>query len=593
MTRTEDDEHNKNVKGVINDFISGEQVKATPEEIEATQVFSKKLVEDFGYQKAQIQTRPQFRIKASPSGDEKYPVDIAVFHDTSKDYGNLYMIVECKRKNRTDGLKQLKIYMGLSSAQIGIWFNGEQHIYLQKILDAQGKVTYRELPNIPKKDQRIEDIGKYKRKDLKPTNNLKAIFKDMRNHLAGNVTGITRDEAIAQEIMNILFCKIYDEINTGSNEEVMFRAGVNENINLVRDRILELFEKVKSEYSDVFSSTDIIKLDSEAIVYIVGELQNYCITEAQRDVIGDAFEVFIGPALRGGEGQFFTPRNVVRMAIEMLDPKPGELIIDPACGSGGFLIVALEKVWGDLTKDAQKHGWSTTTLESKKRDAATKYFRGIDKDSFLAKVTKAYMAIVGDGRGGVFCENTLKDLKEWNFSAREKIKLDSFDVLVTNPPFGSKISIKGDDILNQYKLGYKWKRDKKSKIWQMSNKLFDKQPPQILFIERCIQLLKPGGRMAIVLPDGILGNVTDGYVRKIILENTNIIAIVDLPIETFMPSTGTKTSVLFLEKKKLKDNGDKGQVFMAIAEKCGHDRRGKETPFDDLPKIAAEYKRFR
>jgi type I restriction enzyme M protein len=221
----------------IVDFISGQVIKVSPEEIEATQVFSKKLVEDFGYERNQIQTRPQFKIKQSPSGIEKYPIDIAVFKDKRKDYDNLYIIVECKRKNRTDGLKQLKIYLGLSSAQIGVWFNGEQHIYLQKILDTQGKVSYRELPTIPKKGQRIEDIGRYKRADLKPTNNLKAIFKDMRNHLAGNITGITRDESIAQEIMNILFCKIYDEINTSLNDEVTFRAGVNEDKFNVKDRI--------------------------------------------------------------------------------------------------------------------------------------------------------------------------------------------------------------------------------------------------------------------------------------------------------------------------------------------------------------------
>ena len=585
-------EQTKKILETVIDFISGQVIKASPEEIEATQVFSKKLVEDFGYIKKQIQTRPQFKIKQSPSGIEKYPVDIAVFNDENKNSDNLYLIVECKRKNLTDGLKQLKIYLGLSSAQIGVWFNGEQHVYLQKVLDSQGRVTYRELPNIPKKGQRVEDIGKYKRSDLKPTNNLKTIFKDMRNHLAGNITGITRDESIAQEIMNILFCKIFDEVNTGLNDEVTFRAGVDEDKEKIKDRIFGLFDKVKDEYNDVFSTNDVINLDADTIVYIVGELQNYCITEAQRDVIGDAFEVFIGPALRGGEGQFFTPRNVVKMAIQMLDPKPGEMIIDPACGSGGFLIVALEKVWADLTTEGKKKGWSESILLNKKRDVATRYFRGLDKDSFLAKVTKAYMAIVGDGRGGVLCENTLKNPKEWGSSTRDKIKLNNFEVLVTNPPFGSKIPVKGDDTLNQYEVGYKWSKDRKNDIWTKSNKLLDKQPPQILFIERCIQLLKPKGRMAIVLPDGILGNVTDGYVRKVILDKTNILAIVDVPSETFLPSTSTKTSLLFLEKRE--ENGKKSNrpIFMAIAEECGHDRRGKETKEDDLPKIAEEYKKF-
>jgi type I restriction enzyme M protein len=280
------------------------------------------------------------------------------------------------------------------------------------------------------------------------------------------------------------------------------------------------------------------------------------------------------------------------MAIQMLDPKPNEMIIDPACGSGGFLIVALEKVWGDLTTEGKKKGWSESILLNKKRDVATRYFRGIDKDSFLAKVTKAYMAIVGDGRGGIFCDNTLKNPKEWNSSTREKIKFNSFDVLVTNPPFGSKIPVKGEEVLNQYELGYKWRKDRKSGIWHKTNKLLDKQPPQILFIERCIQLLKPNGRMAIVLPDGILGNVSDGYVRKQISEKTHILAVVDLPSETFLPSTSTKTSILLLQKKGYGDRKPNVPTFMAIAEECGHDRRGRETKEDDLPRIAEEYKKF-
>ena len=126
-----------------------------------------------------------------------------------------------------------------------------------------------------------------------------------------------------------------------------------------------------------------------------------------RDAVGDAFEVFIGPALRGSEGQFFTPRNVVKMMVDILDPQPEEMIIDPACGSGGFLIVALEHVWQKLEREAKKKKWSTVQLDRKRREVASKFFRGIDKDSFLAKVTKAYMAIIGDGRGGVFCENSL------------------------------------------------------------------------------------------------------------------------------------------------------------------------------------------
>lgn len=582
-------------EGYIYDYISGEVVKATPEEIDAVQVFSKRLVEDFCYSKEQIQTRPQFRVRRRPSQEDTqkgYPIDIAVFENTNKDADNLYMVIECKHKRRQDGQKQLKIYMNLSSARIGVWFNGKEHLYLLKTFDENNNIKYIEIPTIPKEGQRVEDIGRYKRKDLQPAKNLKAIFNDMRNHLAGNITGITRDEAIAEQIINLLFCKIYDEINTNLDDEVTFRVGINEKDTEVKKRIIDLFDnQVKKEYDDVFDKSDTIKLPADAIKYIVGELQNFAITEADRDAIGDAFEVFIGPALRGSEGQFFTPRNVVKMVVEILDPATDEMIIDPACGSGGFMIVTLEYVWKKLEEEAKKKGWSEAVLENKKRDVATRYFRGIDKDSFLAKVTKSYMAIVGDGRGGVFCENTLKPVKEWNRKASDKIQLNSFKVLLTNPPFGAKIPIKGESLLKQYELGHKWKFNKDEDRWEITNKLWDKQPPQILFIERCIRLLEEGGRMGIVLPDGLLGNISDGYIRQFIRDNCKLLGVIDCPVETFQPSTSTKTSILLLQKKEGKK--EKYPIFMAVAKKCGHDRRGKEIQDDDFPEVINEFNKFR
>jgi type I restriction enzyme M protein len=346
-----------NIKtGYVIDYISGEQVKLTPEEIDSVQVFAQRLVEDYGYPKNHIQTRPQFRVRRRPSDEEKsYPVDIAIFTSDKKIEENLFMIIECKKKNRKDGSAQLKLYMGMSPAEIGVWFNGQDHLYLRKVVHKDGRQTYEELPNIPRFGQRIEDIGFFRRKDLKRPSNLKVVFKDIRNHLAGMTTGITRDESLAQEIVSILFCKIYDEVSTGRDEIVTFRSGHNESAKEIRKRIIDLFEKkVKLEYSDVFSDRDAITLDAESLSYVVGELQNYCITEAERDAIGDAFEVFIGPALRGSEGQFFTPRNVVRMIIDVLDPEPNDMILDPAAGSGGFLIMALEHVWRKLEAQAEE-----------------------------------------------------------------------------------------------------------------------------------------------------------------------------------------------------------------------------------------------
>lgn len=588
----------KEGEGFVEDYISGIPVRATPEEVGATQVFSARLVEDYSYHKNQIQTRPQFRVRKCPSDEAKeYPVDIAVFKSAEKSEDNLFMIVECKEPNEEAGLRQLKLYMDMSPAEVGAWFNGTAHAYIRKTQLTGGGWDYDPIPNIPQRGQRIKDIGRFKRKDLKPPHNLKAVFKDIRNHLAQLTTGIVRDEALAQEVINLLFCKIYDELNTGQDELVTFRCGVKEDVDNVKKRIVDLFEeKVKRVYDDVFSESDRLNLDPHSVAYIVGELQNYCVSEAERDVIGDAFEVFIGPALKGSEGQFFTPRNVIKAAVQILDPNPDEFLIDPACGTGGFLIVAIERVWQKIRLAAQRRKLSDAWIKEESARVATKYFRGIDKDSFLAKVTKAYMAIVGDGRGGVFCENSLKPTAEWRSAMREKIPIDSFDVLLTNPPFGAKIPVKGEDLLRKYDLGFKWKKqfsnNKIDWVWSRTNKIAKQVPPQVLFIERCLHLLKPGGRLAIVLPDGVLGGDKIGYVAAFIKTQAKVLALIDCPVETFAPMVTTKTHIVFLAKKSVPDTDSSYPVFMAIARKVGHNRKGRPLPDDDFPVIAANYERL-
>jgi type I restriction enzyme M protein len=586
--------------GYLEDYISGLPVRATPEEVDAVQVMARRLVEDFGYEKAQIQTRPQFRVRQRPSDSKRsFPVDIAVFRSTGHIEEDLFLVVECKKKNRKDGLAQLKLYLDMSPAELGVWFNGADHQYIRKVLRGDGSRTYESLPTIPRRGQRIEDVGLHRRRDLKKPSNLKAVFRDLRNHLAGNVTGITRDEALASEIVNLLFCKIFDEMNTGLDEIVTFRSGFDEDPQSVHSRLVELFERVKGEYTDVFAEDDKINLDPQNLVYVVGELQPYCVTEADRDAVGDAFEVFIGPALRGTEGQFFTPRNVVRLLVEMLDPQPGERIIDPACGSGGFLIMALEHVWHGLDEEGRRKGWSDVQLDRRKRDVANKAFRGFDKDSFLAKVTKAYMAIMGDGRGGVFCENTLYRAEDWSRHAQDAVQLGAFDVVLTNPPFGSKIRIKGTQVLGQYDLAHKWKRVKGGEPEQTSTLQSD-SPPQLLFLERCVQLLKPGGRLGIVLPESILGNPSYAHVLRWLADRATIEAVVTMPEPLFKTSgkggTHTKVAALVLRKHV---SDESVEIFMADAKWCGHDSRGNPTirkqpdgsftVLDDVPTIAARY----
>jgi type I restriction enzyme M protein len=577
--------------GYIEDFISGVAVRATPEEVEAVQVFSKMLVDDYGYPKELIQTRPQWRVKVRPSDTKKeYPIDIAVFSETAHTDDNIKIIVECKKTNRKDGKTQLEDYLRFSTARIGVWFNGEEKLFIKKS-ESKGKITFEPLPNIPRYGERLEDIGLYKRKDLKKAHNLKSVFRTIRNYLAANAVGITRDEVFAQQIINLIFCKIYDERFTKPDDTVKFRAGFGEKLSDVRARIQELFDHVKTKYSDVIDKSDQILLDNQTLAYAVGELQIYCLIDSERDAIADAFETFIGPSLKGGQGQFFTPRNVVKLLVDMVNPATDDKVIDPACGSGGFLVEAIRDVWKKIDERGALFGWPDSEIASEKQEVAIKHFLGIDKDDFLSKVAKAYMAIIGDGRGGVFCENGLEAPNHWKNITREHIQIGSFDVVVTNPPFGKKLKIDDTAILASFNLGHKWKLNKSHNKYEKTNTLHKGQAPQILFIERCLELLKKGGRLGIIAPESMFCNPSHRHIVQFIKTIARIKAVVSLPEELFQPYTHAKTCAVVIEK--METDSEKGHdIFMGIAKWCGHDSRGLPIPHDDLPKILEKFMEY-
>ena len=225
------------------------------------------------------------------------------------------------------------------------------------------------------------------KKELQPINNLKSVFREVRDYFAGNVTGITRDEKIAQNIMRLLFCKIFDEKTKNTEELVDFSNRPNETIDEFSKRIHSLFSKVKDTYSDIFEADEEIEILPNDLSFIVKKMEDFYLIDANRDIIADAFEELIGTTFRGGEGQFFTPRNVVQMMIDILQPQNDEKIIDPACGSGGFLVHILQH----LLTNGNKH-----------------YIAGIDKDLFLSKLAKIYLTLLGENEYHIFCENSLE-----------------------------------------------------------------------------------------------------------------------------------------------------------------------------------------
>lgn len=338
----------------------------------------------------------------------------------------------------------------------------------------------------------------------------------------------------------------------------------------------------------------------------MSELQPYSLLNTNIDIKGKAYEEIVGANLRGDRGEFFTPRNVMKMVVEMINPKINERVLDSSCGTGGFLVQAMTHVINQLEAQitasygALKKDWDNNTLrmfQDKISEMASQNYFGFDINPDLVKATKMNMVMNNDGSGNILKTNSLLPPHEWTDDFRTRLAeavgvnkssikdyntIAFFNVIVTNSPFGSKIPIKDRAILEQFELAHIWTNDKKKGLWTMTERLQSSVPPEILFIERCTQFLVPGGRMGIVLPDSILGSPGLGYIREWLIRNHRIIASIDLNADTFQPHNGTQTSVLFLQKKtqEQKNQEEKSgkmgdyNIFMAMVDKIGHDKRG-------------------
>jgi len=565
--------------GYILDLATGKPVDIRKPEEPVRQEYEKILHENYGYKYGQmdIEARIQ-RGEVRNIKNEKERADIVIYkiadktkRDQNKD---ILGIVETKAKTKKEGIKQLMSYMSATSCLWGVWTNGERIEYVYRDL-ATGELKENFVFQIPSRGESWEDVGRIKREDLKPAKSLKPIFRRMYYTLYSN-TNISRKEKLGSEMIRLIFCKIYDELYD-LDKPLRFRVGFHDKPEDVKKNVEDLWKDVKKNLVEegIFDKTEKILLDPKSIMYVVGELEKYSLTETDKDVVGDAFEVFAERQFVGDKGEYFTPREVVKMAVEIIDPKPRERVLDPACGSGGFLIYALEHIWDAMDKSPQYK--NSKNLNSMKKDFAQKYFYGIDKEIDLVKICKAYMSIIGDGRSNIVKADSLKGPDEWEAMTKAVLtedgnKMKKFDVILTNPPFGTKIKVKHPHILKRYDLGHKW--EFKDGGWEKTNKTKETEP-QILFLELCLNLLEDGGRMAIVLPDGIFGNPTDAYIREWIKDKAEILSVVDCSHTTFMPHTHTKTSVLFLKKWKGEANSNY-PIFMSIVEKCGHDNRGND-----------------
>ena len=569
------------------DYATGKRVDLSKPEEQVRQEYERVLVESYSYLKSDIDIEV-----AIPRGTGRFSdrADVVIYRDAAgrDPASDIVGLVEVKKNNRRDGITQIKSYMTATSAEWGVWTNGEDISYLCR----RGTQVLEEyINNIPIRGQSIDDVGRLKKSELEPFSRteLKAAFRRILNHLYAN-TNIGRREKLGAEMVKLIFAKIEDE-KTYVDQPPQFRAETGERPDAIHARVNQLFLRVRDELQQdgIFSPHEEIALDSRSVAWVVGQLHNGSLLTTDTDVVGDAFEVFSESRFIGEKGEFFTPRGVVKVAVKIANPKPNDTICDPACGSGGFLIHAMKWVWEAMGHDPK---WrNVPDIRSIQREMSVRTVFGIDKETDLVKIAKAHMAIAGDGRSNIVHENSLHAHSEFAGEAKTNFIRDGvfrqFDVILTNPPFGTKTKVMASDA-EQFYLGHKWSRANNG--WRQTNKATDRDP-YVLFVERCLDMVRPGGVLGIVLPETVFHAPTLGYLRQFVTENNNIIAVVDLPHNTFRPHCNAKTCLLLLQK----DAQQGSYVVMATPDEMGHDHNGKPLyrpdtgeEWDDLKDVLSE-----
>jgi type I restriction enzyme M protein len=413
---------------------------------------------------------------------------------------------------------------------------------------------------------------------LRRAENIFKLFGDIHNHIYAN-EGLSPQGAFL-EVLNILFLKIEDEKSSNDASNFYITEAESAGINGQQGarfyaRMKRLFEAAKRSYPEVFERGDHVRLKASTLADVVRRLQSLNLSGSERDVEGIAFQKFVFSSQRVDRGQFFTPEPVIKLCVEFLAPVPEETILDPACGTGGFLVEAMRHVW------REHFGWIEDIFERRRleRAYAARHVKGVEISRLVAKVSKMRMILEGDGSAGIINTDSLSGwtlLNEEFSAARAGVDdcRNRFDVILTNPPFGSQGRITDENLLKNYLLARKWKKAD-GKLQPLST-FQAGQAPEILFIERCFDLLKEGGRLAMVLPNGHFENSKLDYVREFIKQRARILAVVSLPGITFIPhGTGVKASILFAQKLEAKAleaaTRAPARIFFARIDKIGYE----------------------
>lgn len=575
-------------------LVRQKEIKLTPEEA-VRQLYIMVLHNDYGYPLERMELE-----YAVSFGREKKRADIVIFDQ--RDSRAVNIIVELKKPKLKDGKEQLKSYCNATGAQIGIWSNGESISYYHR----KDPNYFEDIPNIPKASERLSDILTerwtiddliQKDKLVTERKSLKDLILEMEDEVLANA-GVD----VFEELFKLIFTKLYDEMEGGRNKSrpLEFRNYGDTESDL-KTKIQSLFDRAKEKWEGVFTTDAKLMLTPSHLSVCVSSLQDVKLFNSNLDVVDEAFEYLINKTSKGEKGQYFTPRYVIDMCVKMLNPQADETMIDTAAGSCGFPMHTIFHVWEQQIKAKglpKSHLFTTEAKLPEQEDYVQNKVFAIDFDEKAVRVARTLNLIAGDGQSNVLHLNTL-DWERWDQNTQDEAWRDvyfegwkklkrlrkhsendrdfGFDILMANPPFAG--DIKESRILAKYDLGK-----------NSSGKYQTSVGRDILFIERNLDFLKTGGRMAVVLPQGRFNNSSDKHIRDFIAERCRILAVVGLHGNVFKPHTGTKTSVLFVQKwdDTLCPKQDDYPIFFATMQEPSKDNSGDKifVKKKDFPKSA-------
>ncbi|MDR1113182.1 MAG: N-6 DNA methylase [Bacteroidales bacterium] len=563
----------------INCAIRKKEIRLTPEEA-VRQLYLEILLNDYQYPADRIELE-----YAVTFGREKKRADIVIFD--KQQTTSPYIIVEMKKPKLKDGKEQLKSYCNATGAPIGVWTNGDSISFYHR----RDPNYFEDIPNIPKATEKLSDIlsARWTINDLikkdklvNERKSLKGLILEMEDEVLANA-GVD----VFEELFKLIFSKLFDELECGrKRKQYLEFRNYGDTETELKEKIQNLFDRAKSKWEGVFSPDAKIELTASHLSVCVSSLQDMKLFNSNLDVVDDAFEYLINKSSKGEKGQYFTPRYVIDMCVKMLNPKETETMIDTAAGSCGFPVHTIFYVWKQIIDDDSDHLFTIGEKPARCTDYVNDKVFAIDFDEKSVRVARTLNLIAGDGQTNVMHLNTL-DWERWDEKTTDENWLDtynegwkklkklrtdsrsnrdfSFDILMANPPFAG--DIKESRILAKYDLGKK-----------PDGKYQKSMGRDILFIERNLDFLKPGGRMAIVLPQGRFNNSSDKQIREYIAERCRILAVVGLHGNVFKPHTGTKTSVLFVQKwdDTLCPKRNDYSIFFATMQEPSKDNSGEK-----------------